>query len=138
MKLIPVPTTPQWLEIYFPHWSPFLPHIAKRSKETVGALLGQVARIEVQPVLIWDEAADRAVALLGIAYHRRGDDLIAELKWATGRDMKRWTHLLGDLESYLKHHVGCREIRPLCRPGWSRLLKQHGYRITHYQMEKVL
>ena len=76
--------------------------------------------------------------MLGIRYLRCNDDLIAEWIWMTGKGMKQWTHLLADLETYLTEHIGCAEIRPVCRPGWSRLLKQRGYRITHYTMEKRL
>jgi len=121
-----------------PHWYPFLQDISKRSKEPVKNLAAQILRKEVQPFLIWDEQAERAVALLGIRYLRCNDDLIAEWIWMTGKGMKQWTHLLADLETYLTEHIGCAEIRPVCRPGWSRLLKQRGYRITHYTMEKRL
>lgn len=138
MQLIPIPLTDGHLNGLFPYWSAFLPHIAKRSKETVAELLAQVARRDVQPFLIWDETQNKPVALLGTRYHKRGNELIAEIVWTTGTGMKRWTHLLADLERYLAEHVGCVEIRPVCRPGWSRLLKRHGYRITHYTMEKRL
>jgi hypothetical protein len=138
VNLVPIPVTDEYIKRFFPHWFPFLPDIAKRSKETVVNLAAQIVRKEVQPILIWDDQAERAVALLGIRYHRRNDDLIAELIWTTGKGMKQWTHLLADLERYLSEHIGCHEIRPICRPGWSRLLKQRGYRITHYTMEKRL
>ena len=120
------------------HWSQFLPAIAKRSKETVLALLAKIERKDVQPILIWDEDAERAVALLGVAYHRRGDDLIAELIWTTGTGRENWQHLLGELERYLKEHIGCAVIRPICRPGWKPFLKQRGYHETRVMMEKVL
>jgi hypothetical protein len=136
--LLPIPTTPEALRDSIQHWSPFLPAIAKRSKEPLADLIAKVTRRDVQPILVWDEVALRAVALLGIAYHRRGDDLIAEWIWMTGTSRQSWEHLLGDLEHYLKDHVGCAVIRPICRPGWKPFLKQHGYHETHVQMEKVL
>lgn len=135
MHLVPIPTTPEWLNRTFPLWSPFLAGIAQRSKETIAELLAQVARIEVQPVLVMD--GKQPVALLGVRYVKQGGKLIAELVWMTGKGMRRWTHLLADLERYLSEHVGVAEIRPICRPGWSRLLKARGYRVTHYVMEKV-
>lgn len=120
------------------HWAPFLPAIARRSKETVPALLAKVAQKHVQPILLWDEHKLVAVALLGIAYHRRGDDLIAELVWTTGHGRENWQELLSELERYLKDHVGVAVIRPICRPGWKKFLQQHGYTLTHVTMEKVL
>jgi hypothetical protein len=71
-------------------------------------------------------------------FRKRGNDLIGEICWLTGRGMKEWQHLLPQMEKYLKEHKGCVEIRPICRPGWSRLLKQRGYKTTHYVMEKKL
>jgi len=136
--LLPIPMTDKSLRDTAGHWSQFLPAIAKRSKETVLALLAKIERKDVQPFLIWDEDALRAVALLGVTYHRRGDDLIAELIWTTGHSRKDWQLLIGELERYLKEHVGCAVIRPVCRPGWKPFLKQHGYHETHVMMEKVL
>lgn len=138
MQLLPIPGDHDWLNNLFPHWSQFLPDIAKRTKETIDTLLGKIFRREVQPVLVWDEAEQKAVALLGVRYHMRGEDKIAELVWLTGKGMKQWTHLLADLERYLTEHEGVAEIRPICRPGWSPFLKKHGYRITHYTLEKRL
>ena len=138
MQLLPIPAEDKWINELFPHWFPFLPHIAKRSKEPIADLIVKIARHDVQPILIWDEDAKRAVALLGIRYHQRGDDRIAEWVWMTGTGMKQWTHLLGELERYLKEHEGVTEIRPVCRPGWSRILARNGYRLTHYTMEKQI
>lgn len=138
MQLVPIPTTDQMLSDLFPHWYPFLAKIAQRSKEPVSDLLAKVARKQVQPILIWDETASKAVALLGISYHQRGDDTVAEWVWMAGHGRAHWEGLLPELEKYLSEHVGCTEIRPICRPGWSRLLQKHGYRVTHYTMTKEL
>lgn len=138
MKLVPIPTTNDALLKMAPLWVPFLDKIARRSKETVNALLYKVANRQVQPILIWDEAEQKAVALLGISYHMRGNDKIAEWVWLTGVGRKSWEPLLSDLEQYLMEYEECAELRPICRPGWSHLLKKHGYRITHYMMEKTL
>ena len=138
MRLLPIPTTDEHLQQTLGHWYQFLPAIAKRSKEPLRDLIGKVIEKHVQPFLIWDETQNRAVALLGVAYHKRGNDLIAELVWTTGSGREQWQHLLSELECYLKDHVGCAVIRPVCRPGWKPFLKQRGYRETHVQMEKVL
>jgi hypothetical protein len=138
LRLIPIPTTPVYIKKSTPHWYPFLEGISRRSKQSVAELFAKVAGGDVQPILVWDEVAKKAVALVGMQYHRRGDDLIAEWVWMTGKGMKQWQGLLPELERYLKQHVGCAQIRPICRPGWSRFLKTQGYRVTHYTMEKVL
>ena len=137
MKLVPVPATTEYIEGTSQHWLPFLPMIAARTKETVEALNDRIRSKEVQVILIWDEEIGRAVALIGMRYHKRGDDVIAEWIWMTGHKRKTWEHLLPDLEQYLRDK-GCTECRPLCRPGWSRILKRAGYKLTHVQMERSL
>jgi hypothetical protein len=138
MRLIPVPLTEEGILALAPHWLPFLPLIARRSKETVRALRDQVENKQMRIALVWDDAANKATALVGVRVHMRGDDMIGELLWMAGYGRQQWEHLLPDLENMLRQ-VGCVECRPLCRPGWARaVLKKHGYRITHVQMEKSL
>lgn len=136
MQFVPIPTTREYLEATAQHWFPFLKDISRRSKEPVTDLLGQITRRDVQLALAWD--GSKAHALFGIRLVKRGDDLIGEVIWLTGHGVKRWLHLLPDLEQYLRD-IGCKEIRPICRPGWARLiLDKNGYKRTHYTMEKVL
>jgi hypothetical protein len=138
VQFVPIPTTKEGVEENFPLWFPFLKDISKRSKEPITDLMRQVKFYDVQIALVWDEDNNKATALIGIRYFRRGDELIADIIWLTGRGMKQWTHLLPQMEKYLKEHVGCAIIRPICRPGWSRLIKSQGYKLTHYVMEKPL
>jgi hypothetical protein len=137
MQFVPIPTTPEHIQASLQHWFPFLPGIARRSKEPITNLLGQIDRREIQLALAWDEEKLQACALFGLCFTRRGNDLIGEVRWLTGKDMKRWLGLLPDLEQYFRD-MGCVVIRPICRPGWSRMIRGEGYRITHYTMEKVL
>jgi hypothetical protein len=137
MRLIAIPIDHDILIDSGPHWLPFLPKIAQRTKETVATLIGRVMRKEVRLTLVWDDNANKAVALLGLTLHYRGQDLIAELIWLTGSGRLQWEHLISELEQLLRE-AGCVECRPICRPGWSRLLKRHGYKPTHIMMEKVL
>jgi hypothetical protein len=116
---------------------PFLPLIAKRSKEPLQTLVSRVMNKEMRLILFWDDERDRAAALAGIRLHYRDKDLIAEWLWMAGGGRKQWQHLLPEVEQMLRD-AGCVECRPLCRPGWSRILQQHGYKLTHVQMEKVL
>src|SRR5262245_38692217 len=135
MHLVPIPTTEQHIEATAQHWAPFLPAIAKRSGERIEDLVSQLLSHEVQPVLIWD--GEKARALLGVRFRTIGTDRIGELVWLTGIGREAWQHLLPELEKYLKD-VGCARCVPICRPGWSRLLKKQGYRMSHVVMEKSL
>lgn len=138
MRLIPVPLTPEAIREYEPHWVPFLPMIARRSKETVQALFEQVINQQMRIALVWDDDTSRATALIGVRIHMRGNDMIGELLWMAGHGRRQWEHLLPELEDMLRK-AGCVCCRPLCRPGWARaVLKKHGYKITHIQMEKSL
>jgi hypothetical protein len=135
LHFVPIPNTKEATDESFPIWFPFLASITRRSKEPIEELLGQIARREVQLALVWD--GEKAHALIGIRLIRRGKDLIGEIVWLTGKGVRQWLPLLSELEQYLRD-IGCIEIRPICRPGWSRLIKGRGYKITHYHMEKVL
>lgn len=137
MHLVPIPTTRESLTASAPHWMPFLPSIARRSKQTMPALVAQASRGEIRMTLVWDDRSNTAIALIGVKLHMRGADLIAEILWATGRDYKDWIDLLPELEAMLRD-AGVVECRPICRPGWSKALKARGYKLTHLQMEKVL
>jgi hypothetical protein len=138
MRLIPIPITDEALNATADHWLPFLPMIARRSKEPIATLIERVGSKEMRLVLVWDEEAKKASALVGIRLHKRGNDLIGEWLWMAGYGRKQWQHLLPELEQLLRA-AGCVECRPLCRPGWARaMLQSAGYKITHVQMEKSL
>jgi len=119
----------------FPLWWPFLDNMSKRSKEPIEQLEAAIKQREVQVALVWD--GSKAHALVGLRFVQRGTDTIGEIVWLTGKGMKQWQYLLPEMEQYLRDR-GCVEIRPICRPGWARLLKPKGYRITHYVMERKL
>jgi hypothetical protein len=137
MRLIPVINTPESLKASFPLWAPFLPSIAQHTKQSVKGLIAQVAKREVRLTLVWDDETNKAAALVGVRFHMREADLIAEIVWTAGHDHKAWIHLLPELEAMLRQ-AGAVECRPICRPGWRKVLEAHGYRLTHLQMEKPL
>jgi len=142
MHLVPIPTTPEYLNATFDLWSPFLPHIAHRSPWSVEDLLSKLCLHEVQPVLILD--GKQPVALLGISIVDDDGERNAEIVWTTGNRRHEWQHLLTELESYLRDHVKCKKCRPICRRGWRKFLEEHGYTLIridadkHIAMEKVL
>jgi len=137
LNFVPIPTAHAHLRAWAPHWLPLLAGISRRSKESIEQLIDRVISGHTQIALVWD--GERAHALIGMQYVKRADDLIGEVVWLTGSGMKEWTHLLPQMESYLREHMQCKAIRPICRPGWSRLiLDEQGYKVTHLVMEKIL
>jgi hypothetical protein len=137
MRLIPIPTNEQDIKETSRVWLPFLPDISRRSKEPIDDLIDLVIRKDVQVLVAWDEESKTAKAIAGLRLCRRGQNLIGEIVWCTGRSRAEWQHLLSQIEQYLKD-IGCIACRPICRLGWSPLLKQHGYKTTHLMMEKSL
>jgi hypothetical protein len=137
MHFVPVPPNLETLRKTAHAWLPFLPDISKRSKEPVEQLIDYIIRRDVEIGFAWDEEKKEATALAGLQFKQQGNDKVGEILWVTGRGAKEWQHLISEIEGYLKH-LGCTICRPLCRPGWSRLLKQRGYRVTHYVMERRL
>ena len=55
----------------------------------------------------------------------------------TGRNRKQWQDKMTVVEDYAKQQ-GCTHIETYARPGWSKLLKNQNYKITHYILEKKL
>jgi|TARA_R100000329_G_scaffold7445_1_gene8966 hypothetical protein len=55
----------------------------------------------------------------------------------TGQDRKLWQDKINILEDYAKQQ-GCSHLETYARPGWSRILKKHNYKTTHYLLEKKL
>ena len=136
MHFVPIPTTREALDKTAPHWLPFVERLAKHTKEPLQGMIETVLGGRTQIGLVWD--GEKALALLGWQFKRVGHQLIAEILWLTGRGVKEWRHLLPELERYLREHVGCTIIRPVPRPGWAPFLKEQGYKLTHYVMEKSL
>jgi hypothetical protein len=138
MKFVPIPTTDDALRATSRLWLPFLADIAKRSKEPIDKIIDLVVRHDVHIGVVWDDEAKEATALVGMQFKQQGDDKIGEILWTTGKGVKRWRHLLSEVETYLKDHCECQVSRPLCRVGWVPMLKQAGYKTTHYVMERRL
>ena len=133
MRLYAIPLNEH--EAWAHHWLPFLPRIAKRSHESVLDLIGQIRRCEVRLVLVMD--GEIAQALIGVRIHQQNGKSIGDLIWAAGFSREQWQTLLPELEQMLRD-AGCVMCRPIARPGWSRYLKKHGYRLKHIIMEKPL
>ncbi len=136
MHFVPIPTSHEALGKTAHLWMPFIRRLAERNHEPLGSLISVIKNGQVQIGLVWD--GERASALLGWMFKDVGTTRVAEVHWLTGRGVKEWRHLLPEMERYLKEHMGCVSIRPIARPGWEKFLKERGYRLTHYVMEKAL
>ena len=55
----------------------------------------------------------------------------------TGKDRKLWQDSITVFEDYAKQER-CSHLETYARPGWSRILKKHNYKTTHYLLEKKL
>ena len=55
----------------------------------------------------------------------------------TGKNRKLWQDKINIIEDYAKQK-GCSHLETYARPGWSRILKKHNYKTTHYLLEKKL
>lgn len=137
MRLVPIPLSREALEKLWPLWGPFLPAIARRQKVRISTLADQVMKHEIWLTFVWDDDTAKPVALIGTRFHYREGEMVAEMLWLTGTGHKKWAHLMPAFEELLRK-AGAVECRPLCRPGWTKILKANGYKVSHIQMVKSL
>ena len=133
MMLVPIPR--QGLADTSAVWGPFVESIAKRGRCHLQQRLNDVYTGLVQPVVVWDEVAKAAKALVGLMTMVRGDDQISRIVWLAGKDRHQWVGLNDELENYCRS-LGSSGMEAIARPGWGPELKKLGYRLTHVQYEK--
>ena len=88
--------------------------------------------------LVWDDDAEEK--LKGVVVTRiiiRHNSKVANIFICTGKQRKLWQDRLHDIEKWAKDNK-CTHFETYARPGWSKLLKQKGYKMTHYLLEKKL
>jgi hypothetical protein len=124
------------------HWSepafmPLIEHIADLMKCDRLEIIRQIIEHETQLHIVSDEKRLRAVILTQLLLRHGGDGTNCRVMAIAGDDMAGWLHLLPDLEAWAKAQ-GCKIMEPLARPGWRKLLKPYGYRMTHVLLEKEL
>jgi hypothetical protein len=134
LALVPIPL--DCLEGTAGYWQPYILAIAERSRNDPDAMTQMLLAGEAQAFLIWEVDTRKTQAFLGVRYAARGQTRIGELIWLMGENRAAWAHLFAELETYLREHQGCKAIKAIARPGWSKHLKSNGYRLTHQVMEK--
>ena len=88
--------------------------------------------------LVWDEETE--TKLKGVVVTKiiiRPNSKVANIFICTGKQRKLWRDRLHDIEKWAKDNK-CTHFETYARPGWPKLLKQKGYKITHYLLEKKL
>lgn len=133
MILVPIPLDK--LEETRPAWLPLLQQVAQRLQCTLEQRLGDVYSGSVQLTLVVDPGAGKVSALVGTQITTRGNLPFGRIVWLTGSDRKKWISLYPQLEELFRSR-GCVGMEAFARTGWSRTLKDLGYRQTHVVFEK--
>jgi hypothetical protein len=86
--------------------------------------------------VVYDPDIDDILAVIGANFitYATGKKFM-NLEFATGRERKRWMHLLEYLEQWGIDN-GCTAASMMCRKGWQSEL--HDYQMTHVFLEKDL
>lgn len=134
MQLVPVPLGS--LEETRHIWWPYILMISERDKCDPNVKVEMLCKGHAQAFIIWDEEIRKAWAFLGVVYKLRGSDRIGELAWLAGENRAAWSHLFSELETYLREQQGCKGTAAVARKGWSKILKENGYRETYVVFEK--
>jgi len=88
--------------------------------------------------LVWDE--EEKNKLKGVMVSRiiiRPNTKVANIFICTGKQRKLWQDRLHEVEKWAKSNK-CTHFETYARPGWSKILKQKGFKTTHYLLEKKL
>lgn len=135
MKLVTIP--PQQLNATAQHWAPFIEEIARGQRCHITQRLHDIYSGQVQLFVAWNEETGKVEALAGVTLMVRGDDRVGRIVWTTGEeDRTRWQDLYHDIEKFCRHRWGCVGMEAVARPGWSKQLKEWGFRLRHVIYEK--
>lgn len=134
--LVPIP--PPNLADTRGFWWPYILQISERDRCDPLEKERMLFAEEAQAFLIWDADDKKPLAFLGVRYALRGVERVGELIWLMGEHRAKWVHLFGELEVYLRDQQGCKALKAIARPGWTKHLKVNGFRLTHEVMEKEL
>lgn len=105
-----------------------------RHKDAPDDIRRALKACDLQLWLAWDGAI-AALAVTQIATHPR--KTCCRIRICTGRERRSWEAHIATIEAWAKAQ-GCAAMELIARPGWSRILRRHGYDITHVFCEKEL
>lgn len=119
-------------------WQPWVEAIAKRCELPSAPFFLDILQGSDTVHLIWDDDCGgcRGVVITTFAIDDDGRRH-CHLPYCTGEGMDRWFHLLGELEHWARQHDAV-SLKTIARLGWTRLMKNEGYAMTHAYMQKGL
>ena len=132
-ELVPIPYDKLMATAHV--WAPHVTKIAEVQRCFPEQRFTEVFSGEVGLMIVRKAGEIEPIALLGWRNLKRGNDRIAELIWLTGKDSKEWVHLYPVLEQHFRE-CGFAGMATRHRPGWSKFLRNNGYKITHVEAEK--
>jgi GNAT superfamily N-acetyltransferase len=134
MKLDRLP--PDLLHDFWPLIGDFIAGVARRSGG-LWTVPGMVRRILSAEIQLWVATEDETVfAIAGtLVFKADNGEKWCEILFATGRERRRWQHLLAGIEDWARSE-GCARMRSIARVGWARVYPE--YRQTHALIEKGL
>lgn len=111
--------------------------IAKRAagRATPEDFARMCERGERQLWIVVEDGNVLAIALSEIVIYPR--QKLCRITSAAGEGRFRWVHHLDEIEAWARDQ-GCAVLQPVVRPGWGPMLKERGYRRSHYVMERRL
>ncbi len=105
---------------------------------TLDDILNSLVAGDMQLWVLWNEKKKQNFQGCGVTkIIKRTNTKVLNIFIVTGRNRKQWQDKISVLEDYAKQQ-GCTHIETYARPGWSRILKNKQYKITHYILEKKL
>lgn len=131
IRQIPAPC----LHLYWEHIRPDLERVIERTRGgwTLAAVAEQLMTGQWQLWLVWD---GKISAVVGTELFVEASGMKnARAVFVGGREMKRWAHLIGDLEVWARHQ-GCARFEMIISKGIARHFPE--YRMSHVLLEKDL
>ena len=128
---------------YIEQLEPIMADVCTRSygKFTPASLLKMVAEDLHQWWVVASEGELIAFVVTEVLTYptglKAGNVLIVAAGDPQNSKRREWFHLVGVLEEWARKE-GCQHMQTLCRPGWEKALRAHGFKKTHLQMEKAL
>lgn len=121
-------------------WPALKPFIEKAISRLPGRLSADeyLVRCSDGQMQAWTAVEDGSVIAVMISeVHQFKTQKILRLIICVGGGLKKWLGFLPEVERWA-HSNGCSGIEPIARKGWERVLRRHGYRLTHVMLYKEI
>jgi hypothetical protein len=106
-----------------------------RGKFTVDDMLAELRSGECQ-LWIWKSETAHALCITQVHSYKRNK--VCWIRICVGENFPEWSvACIGRIEDWARAQ-GCDAMEFIARPGWSKVMKQYGYDMTHQYLEKEL